>query len=45
MDLLDHTVKVLLSQDQEELRRLQDHSLQGALKADREIHVGQRGSN
>lgn len=45
MDLLDHTVEVLLSQNQEELLRLHDHSLQGKLKADREIHVGQRGSN
>ncbi|WP_125710864.1 type II toxin-antitoxin system YafQ family toxin [Lacticaseibacillus porcinae] len=45
MDLLDHSVEVLLTEDVAELERLWDHQLTGKKKAFREIHVGQRASD
>lgn len=45
MDLLDHSVEVLLTENGAELERLWDHQLTGNKKAFREIHVGQRASD
>jgi mRNA interferase YafQ len=45
MNLLDHTVEVLMTANESELQRLWDHPLQGKLAKYREIHVGQRASN
>lgn len=45
MEKLDHAVMVLLTQNQDELKRLHDHALKGKLSSDREIHIGQRASN
>lgn len=45
MRLLDHTIKVLMTENASELERLWDHQLKGKLAAYREIHVGQSSSN
>jgi mRNA interferase YafQ len=45
MNLLNHTIMALATNNLPELKRLGDHPLKGKLGAYREVHVGQHSSN